>query len=735
MGIREIRERSAQEIWKRLSLVPWLRPVPAQSVSQAGRAACFFFSPHEITERIGLIEEVIPGWRAELLETADQISAHRFSLLGYGPVDHGTKIDWQRDAVHDRKSRLVPWYRIPQLDFQKNGDLKVTWELGRMQYLPRLAIAFRISGDPKYVESIRELVNDWQAHTPYPLGVHWASSLEAAFRTLSLLWVRVLLAGNDSVSVAVRSAIGPIVARSAWHIEHFLSTYSSPNTHLLGEAVGLYFVGTLCPELAGAARWRKKGWEVIQEHARTRVRPDGAYYEQSTYYHVYALDLFLHARILAARNNEPIPAGFDDALKGMLEYLALLSQAGTPPRFGDDDGGRVFDGRRNRAEHLVDPLALGAAFYRTGIYKMPQVRPTEEMIWLLGQEGLNTFQTLPEWTGTNSARFPHAGVYVLHAGKGHRSQLFMDAGPLGGDSGGHGHADALSLTLNVDGLPILIDPGTGNYVGAGNERTEFRGTAAHNTATVDGLSQAEPRTPFSWHRWPEVEVQDAISTPGFDLIDASHDGYSRLADPVIHRRAVFSLHEGFWIVLDRFRAAGAHEIAVHWHVSPDCRIELQTEGRIAVGSGDTQLHMWVAGKDWDRKVEPGKYSPAYGAIEAASVLRVQKTCRGNDRVATLLWLGQAAGRLELIDTDAGHAAYRMTVGENAGLLVFSDRAGAWNIEDWESDAEFLYGRLDADGQPSRCVIVRGSYVRFRGKSYWGSAERPKYFDWRREGVS
>jgi hypothetical protein len=71
------------------------------------------------------------------------------------------------------------------------------------------------------------------------------------------------------------------------------------------------------------------------------------------------------------------------------------------------------------------------------------------------------------------------------------SQLFIDAGPQGALTGGHGHADALSIQLIVNGRPTLIDPGTFCYVCP--ERDRFRGTAAHNTLQVDGRDQSQTR--------------------------------------------------------------------------------------------------------------------------------------------------------------------------------------------------------------------------------------------------
>ena len=72
-------------------------------------------------------------------------------------------------------------------------------------------------------------------------------------------------------------------------------------------------------------------------------------------------------------------------------------------------------------------------------------------------------------------------------------QLLIDAGPLGSGSGGHGHADALSICLVRNGRNLLIDPGTFEYVGNTGERARLRGTGAHNTMQVDGRDQAEAR--------------------------------------------------------------------------------------------------------------------------------------------------------------------------------------------------------------------------------------------------
>lgn len=99
-------------------------------------------------------------------------------------------------------------------------------------------------------------------------------------------------------------------------------------------------------------------------------------------------------------------------------------------------------------------------------------------------------------------------------------------------------------------MDLLIDSGTFEYIGAGDERNRFRGTRVHNTLSVAGQDQAEAKSPFGWGRLPKVEAEGWIVGQTFDLFAGSHDGYTRLPNAVVHRRFVFALKAGFWLVRD-----------------------------------------------------------------------------------------------------------------------------------------------------------------------------------------
>src|SRR6267143_3438187 len=355
----------------------------------AGAGGGFFFAPAETHTLSEVLKQRLPGQAENIVVRAEQICRHRFDLLGYEDLDYGADIDWHLDLVHGKRGPRKPWFKVKYLDFDEVGDSKITWELNRHQHLVTLAKAYRLTGDHKFVREIVAQWKHWHAQNPYPIGMNWASSLEVALRVLSWIWAYFLLDDSPAMTAELRREWIRALAVAGRHVETYLSTYFSPNTHLLGEAVALFFIGTLFPELPRTQRWKQRGWKIVLDAAAKQVRPDGFYFEQSTYYHVYAVDLFLHARILGAINEVLIPAQFDQTLVRMLDALCLLGRAGVLPTIGDDDGGRVFDPRRNRAEHLLDPLSTGAILFGRGDFKFVSGPLRAETLWVARAAGLS----------------------------------------------------------------------------------------------------------------------------------------------------------------------------------------------------------------------------------------------------------------------------------------------------------------------------------------------------------
>lgn len=755
MSWDEISTRVRQEVSKRLDVTLCgigLQPSRNGLRSPSRPPGKFFFSTDELQTRTSLLREHLPREAEEIVAEANEICRHHFRLLGYRDLDYGAEIDWHLDAVHGLRSPLIPWFKINFLDFVGVGDHKVTWELSRHQHLVTLAKAWLLTNEEAYAQEILSQWYSWQRANPYPLGVNWASSLEVAFRSLSWIWLLHLLAECPVVPSSFQNDILRALALNGRHIERYLSTYFSPNTHLLGEAVALFFIGTLCPQISSAEDWKKIGWRIVQEEVLRQVRPDGVYFEQSLYYHVYALDFFLHTRLLALQNGMGIPSGFDLVIRKMLAVIQALAQAGHLDGFGDDDGGRVFNPRRNRVEHMTDPLAIGGALFHDESLRADTTL-TEEAIWLFGEQALaSTTQQPNSPSRTKSQSFLDGGVYIAGSSEPFSHQMVIDAGPQGTGRSGHGHADALSLKLSFCGRSWLVDAGTFCYIGPGGERNAFRGTRAHNTMAVDGLDQAEPEGPFAWSSIPDTQADLWIPVPTFTLFVGSHSGYERLPEPVRHRRFVFHLNGKFWLVRDVADGKGSHLLETAWHFAPDVEVSNQANGFVAApGPGQSDRpggsnHLTLLPVDdprWKSELVSENVSPAYGEKLIAPVVRCS-TRVGLPAEHAVLLIPAVGGveeagkfsREERLHGGVGipEAIYRYEHGHTTHGMVFRQAQKAiWSLGPWTSDARFLYFCVK-DQRVDHVVFCEGSFVQLRGETLISHHATLQHLEWtNREG--
>lgn len=581
------------------------------------------------------VRQFAPQHVDEILSAAERIAGGELPILGHGWLAVGSPPRWHHEPVAGCTAPTIHWSRIDFLDHAIVGDHKVLWEGNRHQHLVTLAQAYRYSGDDRWVQLIRAHLDDWLTANPFRMGVNWASSLECAYRAIAwCVTLRILGAdahGNGRLGRSLSSDLSRSLQQHAQHVARYLSRWFSPNTHLTGEALGLLFIGTVLGQRAEAATWRAIATGILEQEATRQVHPDGVYFEQATAYHRYTAEILLHYVWLArAAGNTPSPHVMN-RLSGLFDVLLALTRGdGTMPLLGDDDGGRLmaFDG--HAPQDLRALLAIGAVVLQRSDLAFAGRGDDATLLWTLGPDAVSARDRLVAIPTRTSAAFPVGGLYVLRDGwyptDGH---VTFRCGPHGGLSGGHAHADALSLELWSGGAPLLVDPGTGAY--DGELRNRFRSTRAHNTMEVGGVGSAMPAEPFRWETRVDAHGAGWASEAEYTMVAGHHDGYARVWPGLRHARQVLAIPKGRWIIRDEVLHGDGVPLALYWHLAHGVHAVLADQGEQHVlvrltRPAKPDAFLLVAGPSaMAVTIEPDLVSPRYGALEQARTLGIRLT--------------------------------------------------------------------------------------------------------------
>lgn len=586
------------------------------------RKTIFFPSFDDREATVAAMQACFPIEAISIIETADEICGGYFDLLGHKGVNFGTPVpDWHFEPVSGKRSPMLHWSQIGETDPEKTGDKKIVWELNRHQYFTVLGRAYWLTEDERYTDVFVSHVEDWIENNPPKIGVNWVSGLEIAFRSISWIWAFHFFRDSPRFHADTLLKILKCLYLNGRHLKKHLSTYSSPNTHLTGEALGLYFIGIFLREIDEAANWKESGYRILMEALDFQIRDDGGYVEQTTQYHRYTADFYLNLHILRTVEGLPIDERHERKLRKMLDFLLFVTQPdGRTPLIGDDDGGRLHFLDDRDFTDFRSTLAVGAAVLGDGTSKFAADQGSAELLWLTGPAGIDAFDTLEAEEPAETVKaFEQSGYYVMRdRWTADANYLLIDCGEHGFLNGGHAHADALSFVMSVNGTPVFVDPGTYNYTLDPEARDRFRSSSIHNCLTVDGKSSSVHGGPFSWKTAAVSRLLEWHTDTAGTIFRGTHNGYERLG--VRHEREV-RFYNGKTTISDFVKTSASHIFEIHLILAPDIdpdvvdhfQVVLRTKaGKRTVLTIDTKLADDLECDGW--RIEKTGFSPRYGSL-------------------------------------------------------------------------------------------------------------------------
>ena len=507
-------------------------------------------------------------------------------------------LHWHLDPQTKKQAPLTFALDLDYRDVNLVGNVKNIWEKNRHHHLTVMSAAYALTKDEKYAFAVAEQLQDWLVKNPFPLGVNWNSSLELGIRLISWVWVDRLLRGSEVHEVLFGKS-GVLWSSIYWHqwlISQHYCHGSSANNHLIGEMAGLFISSCHWSVFPSSKNWQSLAWNILEQEISRQTFTSGLNREQAFPYHIFTTEFFLLAGIEAQMHQVSVSDQYQNLVRKMLEVIPpLMDLGGNLPRYGDGDEGIVLQIRPHQSSRTDWLFRLGRQWLGATV-PLPN-NDGNLAASLINFPASDTVKNLPPLA--NSVAFADAGLYVLAQNRGTPEEIvcLADAGDLGFLSiAAHGHADALSFTLSVGGVPIIIDPGTYVYHAESHWRSYFRSTKAHNTIALDRLDQSEPEGTFLWTKKAKTKVLDWQETTDGGRLIAEHDGYTRLDEGIVHRRQLTLDHKVLQIT-DLFEGKGVHFMEWRLHFSPHCSVTLQ---------GDRCTVKWHSGLltiSLDRQIE------------------------------------------------------------------------------------------------------------------------------------
>ena len=398
------------------------------------------------------------------------------------------------------------------------GDARTNWELNRHFQFAVLAKNYFASSDAKYLKEFECLFDDWNNMNPFLWGISWTSVMEVAIRCSNWCYAYCFLV-NTNASQVILDKLRVGIINMADYIARHYSRYSSANNHLIVEAYAIGQVGILCNHKP----WISLAVKILTRELVLQNYSDGINKELSLHYQSFYMEAMGLLMRLMTKNNIDIPRSWKTMLNKMCKYMSTCTgNQGEMVVFGDDDEGKILD-LQGGLEHC--PYVLGLFSCLLDKKYIPQVKCCENLAWLFSDAELNRAQKKELFIPKLSTCYTEGGNTILRSRDG-RILIGIDHAALGfGSIAAHGHADALSFQMFIDGYPLFIDPGTYIYHCDLKSRNAFRRTQNHNTVCIDGKDQSEMLGAFLWGKKAECKLLEFSIKNGETRISASHNGY------------------------------------------------------------------------------------------------------------------------------------------------------------------------------------------------------------------
>lgn len=503
-----------------------------RQIAVAGQCS---FRPHPTGEARGGFGLFSDG--PDIFINTKDILTHRFDLLGSGPVvvaaqeppilspgnrsraahirglidDGYIAIDWHVDFKSGHRWRADRLSGALRYGHEPGVDVKVPWELARLQHLGVLALAGERT-------EFRNQVLDFTAANPPGYGVNWMCTMDVAIRAANLVLAMDILEGQgEDFDDDFRAEFYALIDAHARHIIANLEDGPIRANHYLADIAGLLFAAAWLPRDSQTEKWVAFAVRELVNETGRQFTNDGANFEASTSYHRLSAEMVAWGTaLIIGMEFATLPDWHLERVAKMAEFSRHVTKPnGLVAQIGDNDSGRFFKfGGEACLDHSGVIGAIGGLFDDTDFTVTADTKIVRALVGggqVSGYGGNGAENRFIEPSGEveedwweiaetiieppdasvldnlTAVSYPDFGLYIWRSD---RFFLSMRCGPVGQNgNGGHAHNDQLAMELHMDGEDWLADPGSYLYTPSPKKRGAYRSVHAH---AAPRLGSGEP---------------------------------------------------------------------------------------------------------------------------------------------------------------------------------------------------------------------------------------------------
>lgn len=569
-----------------------------------------------------------PKESAELIRRADRSLKGKVPILGFGELSLGRPIDWNRDYVTGHKWPEIAAFRIDFVADGQDCDVKVPWEINRLQFLPWIAQALILTGDQRYSDAIGEFLDEWAAANPPGIGLAWACPMEVAIRAIN---IRTTLKLCGTILGQRTKALGFNLLRShAGFLRRHPEKSDVAGNHYLADLSGLIFAG-LAISRDHSLQWLLKAVTEFAAEIDRQVDSDGVHIEYATGYHRLVAEMGLYTALELERSGFSVPRLLRDVIERMIDFLAtIMNSDGRIPLIGDSDSGQTSILGTHDPNDVRPLLALAALWLeRTDLKKMVGVLPADTA-WRWGQEAWTDWKNLAASTRTNftfgTKAFNDSGFAVMRRAQ---SRVLSRCGKPGlRGRAPHDHCDVTAFVLELNGDSVVVDTGSSTYTGSRSRRVREIEGAAHSVLLIDSVPPAQTTvgsvnqvvaptcTGLIIHRSNSHRQQPNLTM--------SHNGFRTMRGVGHYRRELTLPTDCDFRCIDELRGTIHANLQLNLLLAPQWELEvLAGEQAIFSCKFGKKLTLTMESGWTAIKVGTGSYSTLYGRSKVVANVRLE----------------------------------------------------------------------------------------------------------------